>query len=317
MKLYILYGIVACALFFTGCSKDEDNDVHGTENITDWFEVKDKPGELNQALYRIYKDYGLTIFVNDTLGQEERGVDAYGEPIIYTELFDPGYYVFGTYTDFDSIRLSVNEEDMLKALEVIEERVIPYLPKSGQYRPHSLLLVQAVYMHANVPKGWFGERPLPFTHPVYFRSLKGVMCGDLSSLQNMDDEELSMWAGRIITSKTLEMYTEKYQTEVDEFYAITDEDKKSGTYYDQNCASSSTEAQNPCENLGFLKWRCEDNEYKVTLSKTEDLHEFISAVYAYRGKESAFTAKYGECSKILRKFEIMKKLVEKFEESLN
>ena len=113
------------------------------------------------------------------------------------------------------------------------------------------------------------------------------------------------------------MYTEKYQTEVDEFYAITDEDKKSGTYYDQNCASSSTEAQNPCENLGFLKWRCEDNEYKVTLSKTEDLHEFISAVYAYRGKESAFTAKYGECSKILRKFEIMKKLVEKFEESLN
>lgn len=147
MKLYILYGIVACALFFTGCSKDEDNDVHGTENITDWFEVKDKPGELNQALYRIYKDYGLTIFVNDTLGQEERGVDAYGEPIIYTELFDPGYYVFGTYTDFDSIRLSVNEEDMLKALEVIEERVIPYLPKSGQYRPHSLLLVQAVYMH--------------------------------------------------------------------------------------------------------------------------------------------------------------------------
>ena len=90
MKLYILYGIVACALFFTGCSKDEDNDVHGTENITDWFEVKDKPGELNQALYRIYKDYGLTIFVNDTLGQEERGVDAYGEPIIYTELFDPG-----------------------------------------------------------------------------------------------------------------------------------------------------------------------------------------------------------------------------------
>ena len=212
MKLYILYGIVACALFFTGCSKDEDNDVHGTENITDWFEVKDKPGELNQALYRIYKDYGLTIFVNDTLGQEERGVDAYGEPIIYTELFDPGYYVFGTYTDFDSIRLSVNEEDMLKALEVIEERVIPYLPKSGQYRPHSLLLVQAVYMHANVPKGWFGERPLPFTHSVYFRSLKGVMCGDLSSLQNMDDEELSMWAGRIITSKTLEMYTEKYQT---------------------------------------------------------------------------------------------------------
>ena len=49
----------------------------------------------------------------------------------------------------------------------------------------------------------------------------------------------------------------------------------------------------------------------------EDLHEFISAVYAYQGKESIFTAKYGEYSKILRKFEIMKKLVEKFEESLN
>lgn len=70
----ILLGIIGCILLLPGCSKDEDEDVHRTENITDWFEVKDKPGELNQLLYRIYKEHGLTIFVNDTLGQEMRGV---------------------------------------------------------------------------------------------------------------------------------------------------------------------------------------------------------------------------------------------------
>ena len=100
VNIFVVLGMVFC--FCVSCDK-EDNDVKAVENMRDWYKVEDKPGEVNHLLYKMYKYYDVTIFINDTLGQEERGVDAYGEPIVHTELFDMGYYVYGTYTD-DVIR---------------------------------------------------------------------------------------------------------------------------------------------------------------------------------------------------------------------
>lgn len=103
-NIFVILGMVFC--FCVSCDK-EDNEVEAVENMRDWFKIEDKPGEVNHLIYQVYKDYGMTIFINDTLGQEERGVDAYGEPIIHTELFDMGYYVYGTYTD-GRMRLSAD-----------------------------------------------------------------------------------------------------------------------------------------------------------------------------------------------------------------
>ena len=310
----ILLGIIGCILLLPGCSKDEDEDVHRTENITDWFEVKDKPGELNQLLYRIYKEHGLTIFVNDTLGQEMRGVDAYGNPIIHTESFDAGYYIFGTYEDVDSIRLSSDTAAMIKAVKVIEEKVIPYLPKSGQYRPHSLLLAHALDMVCDA--GSWSSHYIYYTQNTYFRSLKGVICGELKSLQTMTEEELSMWAGNIVVAKFVEGIIENYETEINEFYDITDEDEDSGTNYDWKLSVYDEAIQYPCEEFGFLNWKCKDDSYTVTVSKTEDVQNFAAVVYAYKGREGEFLTKYQEYDKVLRKFEIMKNILEKFENSL-
>ena len=52
-----------------GCNSD-DEDVKAVENMPDWFKIEDKPGEINHLIYGIYKDYGVTIFINDTLGYE-------------------------------------------------------------------------------------------------------------------------------------------------------------------------------------------------------------------------------------------------------
>ena len=90
---FTILGIVLC--LFMGCNSD-DEDVKAVENMPDWFKIEDKPGEINHLIYGIYKDYGVTIFINDTLGYEELGEDAYGNPVVHTELFNMGYYVYGT-----------------------------------------------------------------------------------------------------------------------------------------------------------------------------------------------------------------------------
>lgn len=141
-NIFVVLGMVFC--FCVSCDK-EDNDVKAVENMRDWYKVEDKPGEVNHLLYKMYKYYDVTIFINDTLGQEERGVDAYGEPIVHTELFDMGYYVYGTYTD-GRMTLSADSAAMIVAINMIEDRVIPHLPEPGAYRPHSFLLADSVFL---------------------------------------------------------------------------------------------------------------------------------------------------------------------------
>ena len=310
IKKYILFSLLAGVLCCAGCSKNEDNDVHPRENITDWFVVRDKPGELNQLLYKVYKEHGLAIFINDTLGREIEGTDAYGEPIVHTELFDVGYYVFGTYEDFDTIRLCSDTAAMLRAVKVIEERVLPYLPGEGKYRPHSLLLVESI----NCIWYYNSYTQINYTQPTYSRSLKGMVCGDLLRLDEMDEDELAMWAGNILTGKMVVGLMENYGKDAEAYFAITDEGRESGTNYDRYIWAYETEdlAKDP-EDFGFIKWRCQSTRNKITQSKSEDFQEFASAVYAFRGRESEFTAKYANYEKVLRKFEIMKEIVEKFE----
>lgn len=312
-RVYIVIGMVWCMTFLQGCGTNED--VVGTENIADWFEVKDKPGELNQLLYRIYKEYDLTIFVNDTLGMEERGIDAYGNPIIHTELFDLGYYIFGTYSDFENVQLSEDTLAMIKAVEVIEEKVIPYLPKSGEYRPRSLLLAGAINMLYSV-WSYYGTYDIYYTQDVYYRSLKGVVCGELNRILEMDASELEWWAGRILAARIGEGITACYESDVKAFYAITDEGVSSGTYYNKKYTLGSSDAKLPCEEYSFLGWKCDEevnDQYKVTYTQEEDLQEFVAAVYVYRGKEEQFMTKYQAYNKILRKFTLMKELVTRLE----
>lgn len=44
----------------------------------------------------------------------------------------------------------------------------------------------------------------------------------------MTEEELSMWAGNIVVAKFVEGIIENYETEINEFYDITDEDEVLG-----------------------------------------------------------------------------------------
>lgn len=131
-------------LLGTGCSKNDD-DVFATDVDINWYEVPDLPGEFNEIRYEIYTQSDITVIVEDTLGQIPIGVDAYGNPIIHTEVFDVGYKVTGDNAINFKIVESVDTAAMIKAMQVIEKHVLPYFPKEVGCKPHVIFLLDSVY----------------------------------------------------------------------------------------------------------------------------------------------------------------------------
>ncbi len=298
-NIFIVLGIV---LGFCVSCNQEDNDVKAVENIRDWYKVEDKPGEVNHLLYRIYKDYNVTIFINDTLGQEERGVDAYGEPIVHTELFDMGYYVYGTYTD-GRMSLSADSAAMIVAINMLENRVIPYLPEPGAYRPHSFLLADSVFLTEQI-----GFSNVTYETDIYSRGIRGMVIGKLNAIKEMSEDELKWFGGRILAVKCADWIQEFCMDELLDFYKISG---------DSNYDKTSMIAPAGCpEELGFIKWlemEVSSRNWVKTPTKEQDIRDYIAAIYVYRGEKEVFYELYRDYKDMIKKFDLMAGWVEQFE----
>ena len=112
--------------------------------VVDWFDVPDRPGELGHLLHKIYEETGGSVFVNDTLGYVEDGVDANGDPVRFYETVSERYLIYSSVSKDIRFVLSKDTVAMLKAASAIEKWVVPNLPPSGKYRMKSLLLVDSL-----------------------------------------------------------------------------------------------------------------------------------------------------------------------------
>ena len=306
MLKYLFYSVFSL-LLFSACNKEEE--VFATENMVDWFVIKNKSGEVNQLIYDIYTNDNMSIFINDTIYRGDGGTDHFGNPVTDLVLFEPGYHVFNTDV-FVSIKLSSDSTAMLKALRVIRENVLPLLPKSGTYRPSSILLVDTLSrgIHDYGIYIW-GEVA------IYPESLKGVTIGELHKIPDMTDDELKIWACRILASKSKSWIQTNYDEEITEFSEITDEGLMFGSNYNKNVGLYPWETP---EQQGFFSWYSllRDGKGYRSPSIENDLIEYITYVYAYRGREEELKEKYKNYSKIIRKFDMVKIWVEEFEEFL-
>ncbi|MFR3330387.1 MAG: hypothetical protein ACLTSL_09550 [Odoribacter splanchnicus] len=296
MKIYRLLLLALIFCLFISCNKD-DEDVFATESSPDWYEIKDKPGELNQLLYQIYKDYGLTIFVNDTLGVEERGLDAYGNKIVHTQLFDPGYYVWGTYKDIGNISLSHDNTSLLKAVNAIKDVYLPVCPKDMY--PRSILLVDTVNTVFEYQYVMYNTECF-----VYSSSIRGYVVGKLNAIKQMSDIELRHWVGQIIAPKCVEWILSNYETdEIDEFYDISN-DAYSYRIYETTIHYSEPEYNAEPQALGFWRWKkhIEELWVKRTISQNDDLLDFAAWVFAYWNNQDEFYEKYKDYEPLTQKF---------------
>lgn len=326
MKRNILvYGIVLL-IGFSGCNVREDA-LEPSGNLNNWMKIEDKPGEFNQLVYEVYRETGMPVFVNDTLGTEYRGEDAYGNPIFHHEMYVPRYNITGS-GEGAGIVLSSDTLAMLEAVRIIREQVIPRFPANPIYRPHCMLLADTLYTSEYDWSLIYG-RGLSVRDAYAERDMMGIMVGGLADILQKTEDEKAFWAGMILANNIEPQIESFYAEKLEDFYAVTDTAKvtfyKKGSYKDpvSGAVYSPFFHNIDSKQLGFMEWQLDgltilmSNGVEIprllikSPTKSIDVANFIAAVYAW--DEATFQQKYAAYPKCVKKYAIMKGLVEDFE----
>lgn len=322
---YLLYGICVSSIFL-GCNRD-DEDVSPSFADQNWFSIPNKPGTFNQLAYQIYIETGIPLFVNDTLGTEYYATDAEGNPLIRTETFNIGYTLFGNLelgsgevsTD-RYIVLSADTASMVKAGTLIRNKVIPYLPKTGEFCPKCYLLVDSLNDSYTGSYG-FDSYKFKLANTTAYGALKGVVVGQLCDIQEMSEDECNLWIGKVLAAKISDWVINTKTEEIDTWYDITDEGS-TRSYYGQLYKEgiNNEYSQDMLEQAGMFGWYAQtvnpETGQKIRASYTQeaDIIEFIACVFAYKNNEQKFLTQYESYDKIIRKFKLMQEFIRDYEE---
>lgn len=299
------------------CSNKEDS-LEPSRKDRNWMEIADEPGELNQWKYQLYKEYGIPVFVNDTIGSEQRGYDTYGQPIIYYEMLWPGY----TLTSFggSSCNLSSDTAGMIKAVKMIYELVAPNLFKGEEYKPKSLLLCDLVY---NISFSSYGGDSTFTSYDVYtgLKTTTLSICG----MKDMELDELEDFAARIVGKVTVTYISEYFESELDTLAGVSKEGLDGKNPFGQSIDYKTSVypdgwKEEKLYSMGFLhdqyhsyKWK-DDRESALVSSKTpdakSDIEDYVGAAMVY--SESEFEQLYGKYDKMMRKFRFMKDFIARY-----
>lgn len=158
----ILYAL-AVILTFTACSKEDD--LSSSLILDDHFEIKDDPNDpVQHERYKIYKDFNVPVYFNDTISRKQIGTDWYGNPVMRYETVDLNW-TFDSYEQNIKYKYKylTTSEDQLNTLKFARK----YLETcSPAMRPFSILLVDLLQIisdsETNEPNYHIGFRTLVF-----------------------------------------------------------------------------------------------------------------------------------------------------------
>ena len=286
MERYIWF-ILACFLA-VGCS--DENELKPSLADRDWFVIEDSEDPIGHERFLLYEKYGIPVFVNDTIGVEERGVDYYGNPVMYYCTLDINYTVGAPVTDngLQSRKYSLLEssEDQLAGIFFLDNYLIPALPENMYF--NSILLLDSLYEMRMT--GWAVERK---DINVYQGALT-LAIGQVKSIAKMTPEEQNKHKGLILATLALKQLDEE---QLSDFYMVSYDPVKKFSYYQQMVTPSPSAAMSSakCEVYGFLDY---DSRYYAmnegkdpsqwiyyTLTRANDLEDFVLAYFQYSEKE--------------------------------
>lgn len=129
------------AIFLLGaCSEDELTPSGANDNK---FAV---PEGQDDAASRLRKEFldknNIHLLFNDTLSKEYIGKDAFGDDVWDVETIDLGYNLTASSSDTYSFEYLKEEDDMKKAVELVEAQILPHV--GGSMLPYSIFLVKSI-----------------------------------------------------------------------------------------------------------------------------------------------------------------------------
>ncbi|WP_412467080.1 hypothetical protein [Pedobacter sp. KLB.chiD] len=174
-----------------------------------WLAMEDNPNDpAIHANFQFYKETGIPVFVNDTIGSQQR-VDVFGKSYTYYEVLSLSYSLGGLQSGPPPVVQSFtycNKADVPNALSFLRNEIIPVI--KGNIHVPSILLVE------NMSTNAFGT--------YAYKGFNTVVVAQVSKISTMSTATKADYKAAILRSMlTNAVLDNKYAGILDKFYAVS------------------------------------------------------------------------------------------------
>ncbi|WP_065218177.1 MULTISPECIES: hypothetical protein [Butyricimonas] len=303
-KLLYIIGLWGC-LSLMSCGDDDHlspSDLDG-----DWYVLTDSEDPLDHLRYTVYETYGIPIFYNDTIGRQDRGVDNAGVPIIYYEILNPNYSIESS-TEYAQYELSDNPEAITAGVEFIRDEIVPRLVSPKLY-PRSFLLVKTLTLNA-------ASTTASYRHEEStYRGMMTSCVSQVEEIAGMTDAEIKRMACRVVAEEYTTYLMENASSLLEAFLNVCRAEVTSVNLYALSLTTSSTPPYVAnLEEYGFLSYDKEttynpSRSQVKTIGERADVLDYMTEILT--DDDDAFEAKYGSYEYVMKKYELMKTVMER------
>lgn len=291
-QTYILYSIILLGCF--SCKK-EDTLLPNAPQPNLFAPAEGATDPTSELRRKFYETTGAYLLFSDTLKNEYYGTDVYGNPLYNTELLDLSYGINSSALWKFEFEYLSDYEKQEQAVELLEEQILPVLPKN--YYPYSFLLIDNLFAYTLlVEEGdtdglWLGS-----DENFYFGPR--AMAINISKLE----EQGEAFAKEIVNCLIRDYYftSEKLQ----EFYA-------SGKNYYDKYIWLYDEFYSEDDFLmatGILGYYFDDYEEAIEVYGSDsDLKKYLDIILD--GSEEDFKTEYADYPLVLKKYDMLKQLL--------
>ncbi|MBO9676065.1 MAG: hypothetical protein J7577_21675 [Sphingobacteriaceae bacterium] len=204
----ILFVIAACfMLTLVSCRKEPFTVFPDYDK--NWLAMEDNPNDATiHANYQFYKETGIPVFVNDTIGSQKR-VDVFGKTYTYYEVLSLSYSLGGIPSGPPPVVQSFtycNKADVPAALTFLRNEIMPVI--TGKIHVPSILLVENMNTNA------FGN--------YAYKGFNTVVIAQVSKILSMSAATKADYKAAIFRAMlTNAVLDSKYAGTLDKFYAVS------------------------------------------------------------------------------------------------
>lgn len=311
-KNILTYSLVLCCFAYSLSSCKKEDALEPSYLDKDWYTLEDSDDPIDHLRYEIYAEFGVPVFYNDTIGSRYEGIGIDGLDIIYYEVLDPNY-TLGTYNDTATGSYSDNDEEIETGLKFVRDYVFPRL--DTYLYPRCFLLADTIMVSRSTSSYLHEEN--------VYRGMMVTLIGMIDRISAMSEDEKYALASSVLADQWATLLMSEHYSSLDFFFNVSSEevDSDGSVYYSESregYTSSYYLTWKAIEEYGFIEANPDGEFIEDTDSNTNaryltpdmrgDLVDYLFALI--NEKESDFLEKYADYEYVLRKYELLKGVLE-------
>lgn len=201
--------IIACVLIIMAVSCRKEPVATFPDYDRNWLVVEDNPADATiHANYLFYKETGIPVYINDTIGTQQR-VDVFGHAFTHYEKLSLSYSLGPDLSGAPPLVQSYSycsKADVAQALDFLRTEIIPMLPKT--------VFVPSIFLVEDLSTNAFGS--------YAFKGFNTVIIGSISKIAAMDADTRASYKGAILRALlTNTVVSDNYKDILGKFYSVS------------------------------------------------------------------------------------------------